>query len=79
MHGDNALGSIRLYVRLFVCLSELSCFNCLTFDLDFRHRGSTFPSATKSNKSHYQSKVFGNVYVISGHMLIIARMRSIGF
>ncbi len=51
--GDNALGSVRLYVRLFVCLSELSSLNRLTFDLDFRHSGSTFPSAAMSNKSHY--------------------------
>ena len=37
--GDNALGSVRLFVCLFVCvsvcLSDLSCLNRLTYDLDF--------------------------------------------
>ncbi len=42
-------------------------------------RGSALPSAAKGNKSHYQSKVFVCVSVISRHMRIIARMRSIGF
>ncbi len=42
-------------------------------------RGSALPSAAKSNKSHYQSKVFVSVSVISGRMRIIVRMRSIGF
>ncbi len=42
-------------------------------------RGSALPSAAKSNKSHYQSKVFVCVSVISGRMQIIAQMRSIGF
>ncbi len=55
--GDNALGSVRLSVRL----CALSRLNRLTY-----------------NKSHYQFKVFVCVSVISGHMRIIARMRSIG-
>ncbi len=42
-------------------------------------RGSAWPSGVKSNKSHYQYKVFVCVLVISGHMRIIAQMRSIGF
>ncbi len=42
------------------------------------NRGSALPSAAKSNKSHYQFKVFVCVSVISGHMRIIASMRSIG-
>ncbi len=42
-------------------------------------RGSALPSAAKSNKGHYQCKVFVCVSVISGHRRIIARRRSIGF
>ena len=42
-------------------------------------RGSALPSAAKSNKSHYQSKVFVCVSLISGCMQIIGQMRSIGF
>ena len=42
-------------------------------------RGSALPSAAKGNKSHYQFKVFVCVSVVSRHMRIIARMRSIGF
>ena len=42
-------------------------------------RGSAFLSAVKSNKNHYQSKVFVCVSIISGHMRIIVRMQSIGF
>ncbi len=42
-------------------------------------RGSALPSAAKSNKSHYQSKVFVSLSVISGRMRIIMQMRSIGF
>ncbi len=41
-------------------------------------RGSALPSAAKSNKSHYQSKVFVCVSVIRGRIRIIAWMRSIG-
>ncbi len=41
-------------------------------------RGSALPSAAKSNKSHYQSRVFVCVSVIGRHIGIIARMRSIG-
>ena len=41
--------------------------------------GSALPSAVKSNKSHYQSKVFVCVSIISGRIRIIARMQSIGF
>ena len=42
-------------------------------------KGSALPSAARSNKSHYQSKVFVCVSIIMGRILIIARMRSIGF
>ncbi len=42
-------------------------------------RDSALPSAAKSNKSHYRSKVFVCVYVIRERMRVIARMRSIGF
>ncbi len=42
-------------------------------------RGLVLPSAFKSNRSHYQSKVFVCVSIISRRMPIIARMRSIGF
>ncbi len=42
-------------------------------------RGSTLPSAVKSNRSHYQSKVFVCVSIVSRCMRIIARMRLIGF
>ncbi len=35
-------------------------------------RGSALPRAAKSNKSHYQSKVFVCVSVIRGRMRIIA-------
>ncbi len=42
-------------------------------------RGSALLVAAKSNRSHYQSKVFVCVSLISGHMRIISRMRSIGF
>ncbi len=42
------------------------------------NRGSALPSAAKSNKSHYQYKVFVCVSVIIGRVRIIARMRSIG-
>ena len=50
----------------------------------FRHaavdiRGSALPSAAKSNWSHYSLEVFVCVSVISWHMRVIARMRSIGF
>ena len=41
------------------------------------NRGSALPSAAKSNKSH-QFKVYVCVSVISGHMRIVTRMRSIG-
>ena len=39
-------------------------------------RGSALPSAAKSNRSHYQSKVFFCMSVISGYMQIITQMRS---
>ncbi len=61
--GDNALGSVRPSVCPFVGL-------CV--------RGSALPSAAKSNKSHYQSKVFVCVSVIRRRIRIIARARSIG-
>ncbi len=41
-------------------------------------RGSALPSAAKSNRSHYQSKVIVCVSVISRRVRSIARMRSIG-
>ncbi len=55
-------------------LGSRSNFWCAAVD----NRGSALPSAAKSNKSHYQVKVFVCVSIISGHMRIIARMRSIG-
>ncbi len=42
-------------------------------------RGLALPSAAKTNKSHYQSKVFVCVSLISGCMQIILWMRSIRF
>ena len=39
-------------------------------------RSSALPSAVKGNKSHYESKVFVCVSIISGRMRIIAQMRS---
>ncbi len=42
------------------------------------NRGSALPSAAKSNKNHYQFKVFVCVSVISGRRRIITQMRSIG-
>ncbi len=42
-------------------------------------RGSALPSAAKSITSHYQSKVFVCVSVISGCITKIARMRPIGY
>ncbi len=62
--GDNALGSVRLFVCLSVRLSVLSCLNRSTYDLDIWY---------------YQSKVFVCVSIISRRMRIIARKRSIGF
>ena len=50
-------------VCLSICLSPLSRMN----------------RAVKSNKSHYQSKVFVCVSIFSGRMRIIAQMRSISF
>ncbi len=44
----------------------------------FDNRFSALPSAAKSNKSHFQFKVFVFVSLISGRMRISARMRSIG-
>ncbi len=40
-------------------------------------RGSALPSAAKGNKSHYQSKVFVCVSLISGHMQIIANLKKV--
>ncbi len=42
-------------------------------------RGSALPSAAKSIRSHYKSKVFVCVSVIRGRIRILLRMRSIGF
>ncbi len=42
-------------------------------------RGSIFPSAAKSIKRQYHSKVLVCVSVIRGHIPIIAQMQSIGF
>ncbi len=42
-------------------------------------RGSALPSAVKSNRSQYQSKVFVCVSIISRRMRIIARMPTTGF
>ncbi len=65
------VASVCLSVRPSVCPFVLSWLNRLI-------RGSALSSAAKSNKSHYQSKVFVCVSVIRGRILIIARMRSIG-
>ncbi len=62
--GDNVLGSVRPSVCPSVRLSVWMSVCALT---------------AKSNNSHYQSKVFVCVSVISGRRRIIARMRSIGF
>ena len=48
---------------------------CVAVDI----RGLALLSASKSNKRHYQSKVFVNVSVISGCMRIIKPMQSIDF
>ena len=50
----------------------------------FRHTAvdiwdSALPSAVKTNNSHYQSKLFVCVSIISMRMRIIAQMRLIGF
>ncbi len=63
------VASVRPSVCLSVRLFALSRLNRLT---------SALPSAAKSNKSHYQFKVFVCVSAISGRMRIIARMRLIG-
>ncbi len=42
-------------------------------------RPSVSSLTVKSNKNHYQSKMFVCVSIISGRMRITARMRSIGF
>ncbi len=60
-----------------VCLSvHLFALSWLCAAVD--NRGSALPSAAKSNKNHYQFKMFVCVSVISGRMWIIARMRSFG-
>ncbi len=64
--GDNALGCIRLSV----CYHSHAAVDV---------RGSALPSAAKRNNHHYQAKVIVCVSVISRHMRIIARMRSITF
>ncbi len=56
-----------VYIRLFVC--------ALPTDI----RGSALLSAAKSNRSHYQPKVFVCVSVIRQHIRIIVQMQSIGF
>ncbi len=38
--GDNTFGSVRLFVCLYVCMSELSCLNRLTYDLNFSSQGA---------------------------------------
>ncbi len=58
------VASVCLSVCLFVCALTAEPFDLRT--------------SSKSNKSHCQCKVFVCVSVISGHMRIIARMRSIG-
>ncbi len=83
--GDNVLGSVRLSMDTLMAepfdevmgqgQKSRSIVWCAAVDI----RSSALPSAVKSNKRHYQSKVFVCVSIISWHMLIIARMRSIGF
>ncbi len=73
--GDNVLGSTRPSVCLFVCL-----FVCALLSEPFDLLGARLCRVQqRAKKSHYQSKVFVCVPVISGRMRIIARMRSIGF
>ncbi len=66
--GDNALGSVRPSVRPSVRLSVRP-------SVCQRSHGWT----VKSYRSHCQSKVLVCVSIISRHMRVIARMRSIGF
>ncbi len=58
----------------------LPCFkvNVIGWVAAVDNRGSALPHAAKSNKSHYQFKVFVCVSVISERMQILARMQSIG-
>ena len=37
--GDNAFGSVRVFVCVCVCMSQLSCLNRLTYDLHFWYVG----------------------------------------
>ncbi len=60
--GDNVLGSV---CQSF-CLSFCLYVRPLTADI----KRSALPSAAKSNKSHYQSKVFVFVFGISEHIWI---------
>ena len=62
--------SLRPSVCPSICLFAFSPLNHLT---------SALTSAAKSNKSHYQFRVFVCVSVISGRMRIIAQMRSTAF
>ncbi len=57
------------------CKKSRSTFRRAGVDI----RGSALPSAAKSNRGLYQSKVFVCMFVISGHVRVIARMRLIGF
>ncbi len=41
--------SVRLSVRLSVCMSELSCLNRLTFDLDYQSKMFVCVSTTRAD------------------------------
>ena len=68
------VASVRLSVCQFVCALLSEPFDLWPWFLAW---GSTLTSSRLG--LYYQSKVFVCVSVISGHVRIIARMRSIGF
>ncbi len=63
--GDNRIGSVRLSVCMFVCLSILGAWLCRV--------------QQRAKRSHYQSKVIFCASVINQRVWLIAQMRSIGF
>ncbi len=78
LQGQGQRSGSRSNVRVKVTSQgqmSRSTFRCAAVDI----RGSALPSAAKSNRSHYQSKVIVCVSVKSRRVRLIARMRSIGF
>ncbi len=69
--GDNTLSSVRPSIHLSVC-PFVCALMAEPVDLE------PLSSAAKSNKSHYQCKVFVCVSVSSGRIRIIAQTRSFG-